>query len=140
MQAQASATAAVEQESQRRRLASVTFELITSTLAVIMALGLIAIGLWFAITHLSAGSDQGFWGIFILTAVILSFAAVAYAIFFGLLQRPIARQAKQYRLSIEAKSLRLTSQAQTQYERRMDAIAAEHARTLAEIEARYAGG
>jgi len=31
------------------------------------------------------------------------------------------------------------SEAQAQYQRRMDEIAVEHARTMAEIEARYAG-
>ena len=42
--------------------------------------------------------------------------------------------------NIESELQRLTNVAQAQYQQRMDAIAAEHARTLAEIEARYAGG
>jgi hypothetical protein len=42
--------------------------------------------------------------------------------------------------SIQTDLQRLSDDAQAQYQQGMDAIAAEHARTLAEIEARYAGG
>ena len=53
---------------------------------------------------------------------------------------PLAKPEHERRLAeIEIGRKRRVGEAQAQYQQRMDAIAAEHARTFAEIEARYAG-